>query len=196
MNIAWGESNGLQVGLLNLRDQGKGAQIGLVNIAYDERVVPIGMLNFIKGGLFHPAVYYESTDMMNVSLKSGNKWFYSLLRFGTNNYNPKDWESGNTDNSIFAAGLGIGAELSIGKHFFIGADISSVNYCDINFFKEDFANSSAAHSLEARLSLGAKLFRHLGIFGGAAYRYNFLSDTTWAAENNLGGWTFFGGLQF
>jgi hypothetical protein len=205
-NMTRGSFRGLQMGLVNYSGDddgsGGGVRLGLINISKNEKVLPIGLVNIVKNGIMHPAVWYDSTRFFNLGLRSGSKYFYSILSAGT-----RDRDGGSL-NMDFAKGLlisraGFGGEIPLGP-FFIDMDLTAGNLID---WKDLDHNNSIL--LQARLSGGFKVSEHLGIFGGVSYDcYLFFSDQARDKVNRLGsslGWEndtaihrigFFGGLQF
>jgi hypothetical protein len=202
VNITAGSSRGFQMGLVNYNGGGEGGGVmtGLVNVSQNENVIPVGLVNIVKNGLFHPAVWYDDLRLVNLSLKSGSKYFYSILSLGVEDMRIKQ-------DGIFIARLGIGAELPLGKTF-IGLDLTAGNI--FKGFLGDDDGGSASLLAQARLSAGYRFFKHLGVFGGISYDYIFaprqgsprlgrdfgFSALSWGNDRHTHKIGFFGGIQF
>ena len=212
-NIAWGsvkgsqiggianfagEINGLQLsGILNVNNGGKGVMIGLVNISSSEDIVPIGLINITKGGILHPAIYVDDMLFTNLSFRSGGKHFYGIISAGIR------------DTYIITRG-GFGFEIPIQKTF-INIDYTFGNFYNFNSLGDN--NSYNTLNFQARLTLGYKFLRHLGIFAGISYDYFyrrndncadpsiFFNDSNSFMSGSIHGRNFhklgfFGGIQF
>jgi hypothetical protein len=163
-NVAGGGFRGLQMGLVNYSGggEGSGVKIGLINISKSEDVVPIGLINIVKNGMIHPAVWYDDLGFLNLSLKTGSKYVYSILGAGV-----EDLRFNRSSEFIVRAG--IGAELSLGKAF-IDLDLTAGNIFDRDSLGGD-EDATGTLLAQARLSGGFKFFKHLGAFAGVSYDY-------------------------
>ncbi|MDR0586246.1 MAG: hypothetical protein LBG26_03305 [Treponema sp.] len=196
-----GESfRGLQMGLVNYDggDDGLGMRIGLVNVSKSENVIPIGLVNIVKNGIMHPAVWYDDLGFVNLSLKSGSRYFYSILGLGVHNSLFFD------DDPMFVTRTGIGAELPLDR-FFLDFDLTAGH-----IFSNFSWTENNAFIAQARLSAGYKIFKHLGIFVGVSYDYIIsprngslkpgkdfgFSALAWSSGRNTHKIGFFGGVQF
>jgi hypothetical protein len=201
-NLTRGSFSGLQTGLVNYSggNDSSGVRIGLVNVSESENVFPVGLVNVIKNGLMHPAIWYDDLGFINLSLKSGSKYFYSILGLGV--HNDLIFEN----KRMLITRTGIGAELPLNK-FFLNFDVTSGQIM-LNYSWDE--NSAFALIAQARLSAGYKLYKHLGVFAGISYDY-ILSPRDGSLEpgRDFGfsalGWNngrhthkvgFFGGIQF
>jgi len=82
-NEARGQMRGLQAGFVNLGSRVSGVQLGLVNIAYEEmNGAPIGLINYAGDGIMAPAVWGSDTTLINLGLKMGSRYIYSILGAG------------------------------------------------------------------------------------------------------------------
>jgi hypothetical protein len=201
-NIARGYVSGLQGGVVNIAGEGAvseggvkipaSVQAGLVNISRNENTVPFGLVNIVKNGILHPAVYYDSANFMNFSFRSGSKYFYSLLSFGTQRITTAD--------NLYVSRAGFGFELPLGNGF-VDLDITGGTILNPDMLGEIFQiprprrtgdtkenheawkqyyqaedkiyRASSSSLAEVRLSGGYKIFEHLGVFGGVSYTYLF-----------------------
>jgi hypothetical protein len=169
LNMARGGVFGLQAGLINIAGEGTGeqaafdgpapaavtVQAGLVNISRNENTVPLGFVNIVKNGIIHPSVYYDSFNFTNLGFRSGSKYFYTLLGFGTRRITTRD--------TLYVSRGGFGSELPLGK-FFLNLDLTGGSVID-------FESNTVSPFGELRLSGGYKLFEHLGVFAGLSYTY-------------------------
>ncbi|MDR1059397.1 MAG: hypothetical protein LBL43_07585, partial [Treponema sp.] len=190
------------MGLVNYTGGGEGGGVmaGLVNVSQNENVIPIGLVNVVKNGLFHPAVWYDDLRLVNLGLKSGSKYLYSILSLGVEDLKIKQ-------DGIFLTRLGIGAELPLGKTF-IGLDLTAGNI--FRGFRSDDHGGGSSLLAQARLSAGFKFFKHLGVFAGVSYDYIFapregsprlgrdfgFSALSWGNDRHTHKIGFFGGVQF
>ncbi|MDR2759469.1 MAG: caspase family protein [Spirochaetaceae bacterium] len=197
VNVTGGSFRGLQMGLVNYHGEGddKSVGVGLINISKSENLVPIGLINIIKNGMFHPAVWYDDLQFVNLSLKSGSKNIYSIFGLGIQDLRF------NSD-SEFITRAGVGVEIPLGKTF-IDLDLTAGNIYG-RFWK---SNSLLA---QARVSAGFKLFKHLGAFAGVSYDYSLswtsssprpgrdfgFSALSWGNDRHTHKIGFFGGIQF
>jgi hypothetical protein len=199
-NMTRGRFRGLQMGLVNYTDEdgddgeGGGVRIGVVNISKNEKVVPIGLVNIIKNGIFHPVVWYDDMGFLNLGLRSGSKYFYSIFSMGV-----RDSDS---DSPLLLSRTGVGGEIPLGR-FFINMDLMSGNLIDRKDFEVNIL-------LQARLSGGFKVFERLGVFGGVSYDWFpgldgnshdraddlGIAALRWENDRNIHKIGFFGGIQF
>jgi hypothetical protein len=196
-NYAGGGIQGIQAGLVNIAggfsdntpsSDGTNlvstVQAGLVNISENEKTIPLGLVNIVKNGIFHPAVYYDDSNFLNFSLRSGSSRFYSLISIGTQ-------LTGAEKDNLFVYRGGIGFELPLGK-VFLDLDLSRGSILNMdtlgkaidlalpgtddtnvirNYQRElnRIYNNATANLTELRLSVGFKIFEHLGVFAGISY---------------------------
>jgi hypothetical protein len=211
--------SGIQAALINMSGDSKAtgfsAQFGLVNISGNERDIPLGLVNVVKNGILNPAVYYDSYKMLNVSFRSGSKYFYSLFSVGSSRICLGDISFGDDSaGDILVTRAGIGLELPL-KKFFLDIDITSGHIFDPANLKQLVTPAEprqlVTYTLQGRLTLGFKLFKHLGAFVGVSYDYfhpesdkspvpttiweNILPKD-WSDEQNIHKLGFFAGIQF
>jgi hypothetical protein len=207
VNWTAGSLNGLQLGLVNLSGEGgTGVQIGLVNLSANHRVIPIGLVNVIKGGILNPSVWLDSMGFMNLSLKSGSKYFYSHLSTGLRGIPLGDARltimDGNDEN-MFITRIGLGGEIPLGK-LFIDIEALCGSIIEAGIFGKDENMRESTLLIQGRLIGGFKFFIHLAVFGGISYDYLLPFDSRSPVPSgglNLGGNDkhrigFFGGMQF
>jgi hypothetical protein len=179
LNIVGGPFGGLQAGLLNISGGGKkaAAQFGLVNISGNPNTFTLGLLNFVKDGIFHPAVYTDNMMFANASLRTGSKHFYTIWIVGFKQFDAskasEPWTKNNDPNGnfYFAPRAGIGVELPLGP-LFINLDATMGNLFNFTtMFDDDDFDESNTIMAQARLTVGFELFEHLGAFVGISYDY-------------------------
>jgi hypothetical protein len=215
-NYAGGSSRGVQAGLVNIAKDGSGVQAGLVNISGGETMVTLGLVNIVKGGILHPAVFYDDMEFLNASFRSGSKRVYSVFTAGVQGKALPESYDGDT---LLAFRAGLGVEFPIGK-FFMDVDItcgSIVNFdaladlggTDIREWKHRRAGGPLSDLVQLRFTAGYKIFEHLGIFGGISYDYIHRRESASPDPETfspfIAGWSdgwnthklgFFGGVQF
>jgi hypothetical protein len=214
INLARGNTHGLQVGPINRGGEGGGVQIGLVNISQNESIIPIGLVNVVKGGIMHPAIYYDSMGFLNFSLRSGSRFFYSVFGVGAQKiYLHTKGEDRvifgrNKDDALLVFRGGVGFEFPI-RSVFVNVDVVSGSILNLDTISEAGYDSSASIISQARLTAGFKIFEHLGVFVGLSYDYIHLESETspipkgkldyvfsWGNSRNINKLGFFAGIQF
>jgi len=222
-----GSLKGAQAGLVNKNKGGSGAMFGVVNISESEDMVPFGVVNVIKNGILHPALYVDDMLFSNFSFRSGSKHFYSIMGIGVKADNLSD----DRDNFMVSR-VGVGFEIPI-KKLFINFDSTSgtiFNLSKTGYYIDRGIDHAAAagaaykasekyahdyetfHTLiqQVRLTVGYKIFKHLGFFGGLSYDHLFRAqEYSFNASEDISGSLiggiydrhthklgFFGGIQF
>lgn len=148
-----GDVSGAQVGLLNIAGRVKGVQLGLVNVAGEAEGLNLGLLNFVGNGQHHVQVWYSDMAMTNVALKLGGRYFHTLFTVGLR-------PSRDTQQRLWAAGLGLGAHIPAGLLFFdVDALASSLH-------EGRFIDSSQHLLTQLRLVAGFQPVKHFALFGG------------------------------
>ncbi|MDR1948719.1 MAG: hypothetical protein LBQ38_04950, partial [Spirochaetaceae bacterium] len=211
VNITRGETHGVQLGLYNRNSGGDAFQAGLINVSRGENtdaVVSLGLVNIITNGILHPALYLDDKEFMNVSFRSGSKYFYSIfmagdqgLRFGSEPL----VIGGKKDRPLVVSRVGIGVELPLEKVFF-DLDVLAGSFFDVEAMEN--WDEGVSNNVQARLTAGFNLFKHLGFFAGFSYDYIYrLSDSSpspgghnaiyhFEDDRHIHRIGFFGGVQF
>jgi len=188
--------------VLNFARNVKGVQIGLLNYADSIQGVQLGILNFAKNGYHNIELSYDEVLPINLSLRSGNRAFYTML-FAS--LRPEE-----TDSTTWAFGYGIGTSPRLGKKTFLNFELSSqqlnkgnvaalnlVNraYLGFDFQANKWLSFFAGPTLNLRVydntfSAHPDLFSGSGprIISEKAYSSKDLSSQSW--------WGFRGGLRF
>jgi hypothetical protein len=149
--------NGSQIALFNNAGIINGTQIGLINKADEMHGgVPIGLINIIGNGQFHGCTWYDGNKVFNFGLKTGTKYFYSLLSFGFQI---------NSDERGFYPGIGFGGELPF-ERLFIDLDFSLKGF--IEYDDNNSPDSMTEKNLYSSIRLlgGVKIFKRLSVFAG------------------------------
>jgi len=156
------ELRGTQVGLVNIATgEARGVQVGLVNISKHLRGVPVGLLNFEERGEFHFSGWYSEDNLGYLGLQLIGGFGYTLLYWGTEL----------SQASLFAAGLGLGLHLPLGR-FFVDTDLSVAHVFEgpAESWGEGFLTSPMAPVFPVlRLMAGVRLFGPLALFGGISF---------------------------
>jgi len=212
-----GGLQGLQAGIINKiqqdREDTQGVQVGIVNISRSENVVPIGLINIVKNGIYHPSVYIDDMLFSNIGFRSGSKNFYVLMSMGVggDNYNGNPVYVG-AENRYYVSRAGIGVEIPINKAFIdIDASMGSIYKMNDDWSANSDNNNGNNSTLAFQLRLvgGYKFFKHFGIYGGVSYDYfykwqdgspdprNFNGLMIGGVDGpNINKFGFFGGIQF
>lgn len=110
-----GESEGFQLGAINVAKKSGGVQIGLINYSGDSSVVPIGLVNIVKRGYNKVEIWSNELTTFNIALKTGGRKVYSILTVGGNPFNK---------NKFWSFGWGPGIHIQFSKRFY--ADIDDI----------------------------------------------------------------------
>ena len=74
------EVNGLQAsGLINVARKVHGVQLGVVNVAESSDGIALGVFNFIKDGMHHVGMNWDTNDMFDIFFQSGTKHLFITL---------------------------------------------------------------------------------------------------------------------
>ncbi|QQO09489.1 caspase family protein [Breznakiella homolactica] len=220
INWTRGGLTGVQAGVINgSGEDGAGVQLGVINISRNEKTVPIGVLNFVKGGIFSPSVWVDDMSFMNVGLKTGSKYVYSILSAGVQEIpigdNHKIALDRDIEDNLMIYRAGLGVELPLGP-VFVNLDVMSGSIINLSALRDEryddcdkVYDKVTSFIAQARLTAGLKFFRHLGIFVGVSYDYiRPLSNLSpvpdsrigytfdWSDDRNIHRLGFFGGIQF
>ncbi len=115
VNISTEHYSGAQIGLINIGGDVRGLQLGLVNYA-DQSSVPIGLLNIIRKGLHHVSLTTSDLNALNLGLRLGGRYFYTLVTAGMQpQFRPVQW----------SMGLGMGGHIPISERTFIAIDLAA-----------------------------------------------------------------------
>jgi len=162
VNIS-GEVRGTQVGLVNVAaGEVRGTQVGLVNIARQVHGLPIGLVNVSEKGGFHWSGWFAEGGFGYVGLQMSSGLVYTLLYGGTELTRAPD---------LFAAGVGLGVRVPMGP-VSVEMDLSAQHVFegDPSDWHAGFLTAPYSSVFPtARLLVGLKVFRSLGVFGGVVF---------------------------
>ncbi|MDR1326665.1 MAG: caspase family protein [Treponema sp.] len=215
-NLTNDDFYGVQVAPVNISGQNKKSglslQLGVVNISANERAMPIGLVNIVKNGILNPAIYYDTYEMLNVSFRSGSKYFYSLFSVASSQANLGELSIGKADaGDLLAFRAGVGFEFPLGQ-FFLDLDVTAGTLFDIkDWGQTKTTQTQYTNTIQGRITLGLKFFKHLGVFAGVSYDYFNRNQTlspmpkyswddvlpsNWSNEQHVHKLGFFAGVQF
>lgn len=173
VNVVRGDLRGAQIGLINVGRHVRGAQVGLINIARSSDA-SIGLFSVTREGGIRPEVWTSDVAAINVGVRFGARYTYSLLAIGLH-------PAGRGAGWSFGAGVGVHAPL--GRRAAIDFDLSGhATFVDLQF----------AHRIGflcvARLLFAWRFYPRLALFGGPTF--NLQHDDPRDGTGRLGyGWT-------
>jgi len=173
VNVVRGDLRGAQLGLVNVGRDVRGVQIGLINVARSADA-SVGLLSVTREGGAHPEFWTSDTAALNLGLRLGARYTYSLLMVGLH---PAGKGAG------WSFGLGLGAHAPIGRYAAIDFDVSGhATFVDLAF------DSRIGFLGVARLMFAWQFFPRLTVFGGPTF--NLQHDDPRDGKGRLGyGWT-------
>ncbi len=155
LSYSGGRHRGVQVGVVNYAGDLKGFQIGLINMSERSSGYSLGLINIVKYGKKEMAVHANEMTPVNLSWKSGNRRFYSMLTGGTDLA------------TLHTFGLGLGSEFSLGRNLDMNAEFSR-NY----FIFDKDPHFQEVDRLQT--SLLVKLGRHFLLSAGPSVNAMFI----------------------
>jgi hypothetical protein len=213
-NITSDDFYGVQIAPLNISGRnnksGLSLQLGVVNISTNERAMPIGLVNIVKNGILNPAIYYDTYEMINVSFRSGSRYFYSLFSVAASQARLASLSIGKADaGDLIAFRAGVGFEFPLGQ-FFLDLDVTGGTLFDINDIPTSEVWYRYTPVIQGRATVGIKFLKHLGVFAGVSYDYfnrqprspipkhswDDVLPSAWSNEQHVHKLGFFAGLQF
>lgn len=156
------ENRGLQAaGIFNFAKSNKGLQLGLINISEESKGVSLGLFNFVKTGYHKTEVSANEIFPVNLTFKSGPRYFYNIYSFGMN-----FWE-----NPILSAGLGFGTNFTIKNKLQMSVDISA------HILSEDyFQTFKFAQLYKFAPTIEYALKKWMTVFAGPTYNVNYQTN--------------------
>jgi hypothetical protein len=109
------ESDGFQLGAINVAKKSGGFQVGLINYSGDSATVPIGLINIVPRGYNKMEIWSNELTSFNLAVKTGGHRVYSVLTAGINPFNK---------NFFWSFGWGPGIHIPFSKRFY--ADIDDI----------------------------------------------------------------------
>ncbi len=151
--------NGVQIGLVNIAGYVKGTQVGLFNYCRLMDGVPVGLITYEEAGLQVLETWYDTENSLNVGIKLGSRYVYTLLTAAfVPDSDPLEW----------SYGIGFGAHVPFGS-FFLDVDLAchSLHEGSSEWYVTQRGNVLG----QARLTVGIPIFRIALIAGVAADIY-------------------------
>lgn len=150
-----GESDGFQLGAVNVAKKSGGFQIGLINYSGDSAVVPIGLVNIVPNGYNKIEVWSNELTSFNLALKTGGRQVYSIITVGVNPFNK---------NFFWSFGWGPGIHLPFSKRFY--ADIDDIT--SLVSINEPFSFGAGKTTItnQLRLTCGFELTKKVALYLG------------------------------
>ena len=99
--------------MVNVAKETKGFQLALINVADTSSGVSIGLVNIIRRGYHKISFYANELTNSNISIKTGNAMFYTMLLAGANVSN---------NQKIYTGGYGIGHDFILNKRIIISTE--------------------------------------------------------------------------
>ena len=116
INIAKNDIIGLQLGVLNYAGKIEGIQLGIVNILNNGKgAFPIGIISIVKNGYYELEFVGGEVIYSNLNYKMGVEKLYSIYKTGYSTYK---------NRPIYSFGFGFGCNLPIKENNKISIDIS------------------------------------------------------------------------
>ncbi|MCP4457829.1 MAG: hypothetical protein GY816_07370 [Cytophagales bacterium] len=117
VNIANGETQGLQLGVVNYAKNLKGVSLGVVNvIGESEKALPIGLINVVKNGYYEIETTGGGAINANVNFKMGVERFYTIFKVGYSTFKSEP---------VYTHGLGFGTLVSLTEKDKMSVDVST-----------------------------------------------------------------------
>ena len=170
--------DGLQIaGFVNrARTVRNGLQIAPINIADSSNSVPIGLLSFVRqNGYRRFEIAANETFPVNLTFRTGVKWFYNLLSIGMN---PTDA----IGNRTWQAGYGIGTGVKLGRSWMVTVE-GSVHVVWASPTQAIFGDGSPALILRGTPTL-EKRFGRLALAVGPSLAFYNTEATLNNPDNN------------
>jgi hypothetical protein len=151
-NIAAQEMNGVQIGgMFNYAKKMNGVQIGLFNYADTSTGFSLGFLSFVRKGYHKVSLSTNEVFNANLSFKTGNTKYYSLLYLSANLGKDK----------AYSYGYGIGTEIKLAKRLALAPELSA------HFI---YAGSWDVNILaRGSMNLQYKFGKYFSVFAGPTY---------------------------
>ncbi|NOQ73418.1 MAG: hypothetical protein GQ574_15540 [Crocinitomix sp.] len=152
-------NSGVQIaGIFNFAKSNKGLQLGLINISNENKGVSLGLVNFVKTGYHKTEISANEIFPINLTLKSGTRYFYNTYNFGI---------KFGTDQTI-AAGLGLGTNFTLKNKLQMSIDLSA------QILSEDyFQTFKFAQLYKFAPTIEYALKDWVTVFAGPTYNVNY-----------------------
>ena len=158
LNVAVGDFQGVQAGVINYAGGMRGVQFGLVNIVgEDNGAIPIGLINVVRGGYYELEFMASEVLYTNVNYKMGVERFYTIFKLGTSWYDSEP---------VYSAGIGFGTMFTLAENHKLSVDLSFNNIVyDEEWDADD--NYLTKLDLSYRYSLG----EHVSLVAGPSLNW-------------------------
>jgi hypothetical protein len=152
VNLA-GDLAGAQLGGVNLGRRVRGLQVGLVNLAEEVEGESLGLLSLIGNGYHKFEVFASDVALLNVAVKLGGHYLYTILSFGYSPLGARSW---------WFPGVGMGVHVPLPHRLSLDADLSA------HFLALGAAGPRPDERMlfGSRLQVGLDIFDHFGLFLG------------------------------
>lgn len=158
INVAAGDFNGVQVGVINYAKKLQGVQVGVVNVVgEDNGALPIGLINVVRGGYYELEFVAGEVLYTNVNYKMGVERFYTIFKMGSSRYE---------HNPVYSYGLGFGTMLSPAEKHHVSLDLS-VNHIVYNEDWNSDDNCLSKLDINYRYNLG----EHVSLLAGPSLNW-------------------------
>lgn len=156
---------GLQIaGFINhARHVTNSLQIGVINTAESTNSVPIGVLSFVRtNGYKRFEVAANETFPVNLTFRTGVKWFYNLLTIGT-------IPAYTNGERVWQAGYGLGTGVNLGRTLMTTLEASS-HFVGNSQLNQPFGQESPSMMLRGTVLL-EKRFGRLALAAGPTWSF-------------------------
>lgn len=156
---------GLQIaGFINhARHVTNSLQIGVINTAESTNSIPIGLLSFVRtNGYKRVEIGANETFPVNLTFRTGVKWFYNLLTVGAI---PTDANG----ESIWQVGYGLGTGVNLGRTGMVSLEASS-HFVGNTQLTQTFGQGSPSLMLRGAVLL-EKRFGRLALAAGPTWSF-------------------------
>lgn len=162
-----GESDGFQLGAINIAKKSGGFQLGLINYSGDSAVVPIGLVNIVKHGYNKMEIWSNELTSFNLAVKTGGRQVYSIISVGVNPFNK---------NFFWSFGWGPGIHVKFSKRFYGDFDdITSLVNINEPF---SFGAGKTTITNQIRLTCGFELTPKVALYLGPTLHMLFSNNNT------------------
>jgi hypothetical protein len=151
-----GQVHGSQIGIINVAQRVDGASIGIINVAQEINGASIGLINYAGNGILEPTIWASDTSPFNIGLKMGSRHFYGILGFGVHPF-------GGQEYSLDTFGLGSHLE---SKHAWFDIDLL---YEGLN---ADYVQSDGPDFIgKLQFLSGRRIMDQLSLYGGPTLNF-------------------------
>ncbi|MCB9554344.1 MAG: caspase family protein [Myxococcales bacterium] len=151
--------DGMQLGVINVAREVDGLQFGVINVADDVDGLSFAVIPVIANGTHVLETFASELAVANLGLRLGTRHFHNIYSVGVN---PLDGAK------RFTWSFGFGGHFTLGDVLWLDLDLLGQGVVpDFDFGRDPFTVSTL------RLLVGAQLFPHLAVYGGASWNATF-----------------------